>query len=170
MALKDSIAFLAAVSSSPDLRKQLSQDDVDLTAVAATVGISVGNNDLEIFKVLESVISSSSDELRQFLSLLAGDTDFQQKLNQSGCDPVLLAAERGIIIEQCEFDRLATAMQANGQVELSDEELEQVTGGLFVEAFIAPVIVTINISVGIVAVAGAVAIGAGAYAIYKASE
>jgi predicted ribosomally synthesized peptide with nif11-like leader len=116
------------------------------------------------------VISSSSDELKKFLGLLAGDTVFQQQLNQPGCDPVLLAAERGIIIEQCEFDRLASALQDHPQIELSDEELEQVAGGFFVEAFIAPVIVSINISVGIVAVAGAAAIGAGAYAIYKASE
>jgi hypothetical protein len=53
MALKDSIAFLVAVSNSPELRNQLSQDGVDLIAVAATVGINVDKGDLEIFSALD---------------------------------------------------------------------------------------------------------------------
>lgn len=172
--MKDSIAFLVNVSNSPELREQLSHDSADLIAVAAAAGISVDKGDLEAFAALDSLISSSSDELKKFFSLLAFDTAFMQQLNKPGCDPVLLAAEKGIIINQLELDSLTSAIEGNFQVELSDEELEQVTGGVFLEAlagaFVAPVIVAINITVGALAVAGAAAIGLGAYAIYKASK
>lgn len=173
MPLSRPAAVLAAINHSPELREQLKQPGADLRQVAGAAGYAMDESDLDSIQMLASQISTSSVELKQFLSLLASDSAFQQELTKPDCDPVALASERGISLDPTELERLAAVMSTGGQVELSDEELEQVTGGVILEAFVAPVVVSIYAAVGLVAIGGiaaVAAVGAGVFAIYKSNK
>ena len=64
----------------------------------------------------------SEEQLKAFIEKVKGDTSLQEKLKAEGADPIAIAKVAGFTIKQQDLLRQAS--------ELSDEELESVTGGL----------------------------------------
>jgi len=67
----------------------------------------------------------SQEDLTQFLKAVREDPSLQEKLKAEGADPVAIAKEAGFSITRAELIR----HQAGRVQELSDEELEEVSGG-----------------------------------------
>mgnify|MGYP001249059173 CR=1 FL=1 len=65
----------------------------------------------------------SEEQLKAFVAKVQSDTSLQEQLKAEGADPVAIAKAAGFEIKQQDLLRHAS--------ELSDEELEGVSGGTF---------------------------------------
>ena len=72
----------------------------------------------------------SEEKLKAFLEKVQGDTSLQEQLNAEDANPIAIAKEAGFMISD---DDLAKA-----QFEISDKELETVTGGVLNRAHLGP--------------------------------
>ena len=64
----------------------------------------------------------SEEQLKAFIEKVQADPSLQEQLKAEGADPVAIAKAAGFTIKQQDLHRQASA-------ELSDEELEGVSGG-----------------------------------------
>jgi predicted ribosomally synthesized peptide with nif11-like leader len=178
--------FLEAANNNADLLKELQSEGANPIQIAHKNGYSIDQNDLDALITGIKAWENSSSELRSFLQIVSQNPELQARLQQPGSDPIGIAAELGIKLNREEYQCISQQASASEVVELDDETLSQVTGGVVAEtaagylvgSFMVGVVVpmihvtavaAIAVVGGAVVTGGAIAVTAG-IAAYKSSQ
>jgi predicted ribosomally synthesized peptide with nif11-like leader len=169
--------FLEAVNDNADLLKKLQSEGANPIEIAHKTGYSIDLNDLNALKSGINAWENSSPELRSFLQIVSQNPELQARLQQPGNDPIGIAAELGIKLNREEYETISQQVAASDIIELDDEALSQVTGGVVLEGAAAAlfggvmvhmVVPMINAALVVAGVGVAAAVGVGGAVAYNA--
>ncbi len=147
--------------------------------IAQQAGYAIDQNDLDALKFGVNIWQKSSTELRSFLQSISQRPELQARLQSPNNDPAQIAAELGINLDDTDVSTLRHLFAPAEIIELDDEALSQVTGGVVLEAaatgmfltFVVPMIEVAVIAAAAVtvtaAVAGTAVIGGAIYSAVK---
>lgn len=126
--------FIEEANNNPELLQELQSDGANPIEIANRNGYIIGPNDLDALKKAVNIWQNSSSDLRSFLQIISQNPDLQTRLQQPDNDPIEMAAELGIQLDRKEFEAINHQLATPDVIELDDEALSQVTGGVILEA------------------------------------
>lgn len=127
-------SFIEEVNNNTELRQELQSNGANPIEIANRIGYRIDPSDLGALKIAVNIWENSSTDLRTFLQLVSQNPDLQTRLQQPGEDLIQIAGELGIKLDREEFESVSRQLVTPDVIELDDEALSQVTGGVVLEA------------------------------------